>query len=173
MNVTRHPASGRGIGGPWGLMKELKHAEHSTGSAAERILARLDKVRRCERGRYGHSWMACCPAHEDKSPSLRVTEADDGRVLIFCNAGCSASNVLASIGLGLSDLYPERLADHLPPKQRKQFLDARQILKTLKFEVLLVALAAEDLHKGVKVNDADRERLWEAVLRIRNAVESV
>ena len=133
------------------------------------LLERLDRVKECGPGR----WMARCPSHEDKSPSLSIREAQDGTILLHDFAGCGAADIVASVGLRLADLFPNRLADHLPPKQRKQFLDARQVLKTLKFEVLLVALAAEDLHKGVEVNDADRQRLWEAVHKIRRAAELV
>ena len=55
----------------------------------------------------GHRWMAKCPAHEDKSPSLRITAMEDGRVLVHCFAGCSAADVMTSVGLTLSDLFPK------------------------------------------------------------------
>jgi len=67
------------------------------------LLNRLTKVRT-----YGeHRWMACCPAHDDKTPSLAVQELRDGRILIHCYAGCGASDVMAAIGLTLRDLFPE------------------------------------------------------------------
>jgi KaiC/GvpD/RAD55 family RecA-like ATPase len=59
----------------------------------------------------GHSWQ--CPAHEDKSPSLSVTEGDDGRVLLNCHAGCPAENVVAALGLTMSDLFPPREESHI------------------------------------------------------------
>jgi hypothetical protein len=68
------------------------------------ILARLDKVRPS-----GHCrWMARCPAHEDGSPSLMVSQDETGKVGIHCFAGCGGSDVMEAIGLTLSDLYPER-----------------------------------------------------------------
>ena len=54
-----------------------------------------------------HSYMACCPAHSDRSPSLKVTTTDD-RVLLHCHAGCSAEEVLAALGLKLRDLFANR-----------------------------------------------------------------
>lgn len=68
------------------------------------LLARLDKVRRS-----GGEWQALCPAHEDKSPSLGIKEADDGTLLIKCHTGCATREILAAVGLGLPDLYPEHL----------------------------------------------------------------
>ena len=51
-------------------------------------------------------WVCTCPSHQDKSPSLRITETDDGKVLIKCWSGCSALDVLTSIGLSWSSLFP-------------------------------------------------------------------
>jgi len=36
----------------------------------------------------GGGWIARCPAHEDEKPSLSITEAKGGKVLIHCHAGC-------------------------------------------------------------------------------------
>ena len=36
----------------------------------------------------GTGYKARCPAHDDKNPSLSVTEGDDGKVLVTCFAGC-------------------------------------------------------------------------------------
>ena len=55
----------------------------------------------------GTGYSACCPAHEDRSPSLSFSEAEDGKVLIQCHAGCSLKAVLASIELTQSDLFPK------------------------------------------------------------------
>lgn len=52
-------------------------------------------------------WVAVCPAHSDRSPSLHIKEKDDGRVLIHCKAGCGANDILAAIGLDFSALFPD------------------------------------------------------------------
>lgn len=72
-------------------------------SAADKLLSRLEKVRQERKGQ----WVACCPAHTDKSPSLAVGEADDGRVLVHCHSGCSALDVITAVGLQWEDLFPE------------------------------------------------------------------
>lgn len=71
--------------------------------AAQDILDRVQKYRKTGSGK----WMATCPAHGDLSPSLSVTELEDGRVLINCYAGCGAIDVLASVGLDWQALYPD------------------------------------------------------------------
>jgi putative DNA primase/helicase len=52
--------------------------------------------------RAGRTWMARCPVHEDRSPSLSVTTGKDGKVLVRCHAGCDQRDVIATLkGRGL------------------------------------------------------------------------
>lgn len=68
--------------------------------------------------RTGSGWVARCPGHGDKTPSLSIREAEDGKVLIKCHAGCCPEQVLGSIGLELKDLFPE---SNLTPKQKHEY----------------------------------------------------
>lgn len=82
---------------------------------AETLLNQLHKVRKSG----PDSWMACCPAHDDRTPSLRVTEGSDGHILIHCFAGCSAMDVMGAAGLEMGELFPERdqhYFDDRPPE---------------------------------------------------------
>lgn len=134
---------------------------------AATLLDRLDGVRQSGDGR----WMAKCPAHEDRSPSLSVRETSDGTVLIHDFAGCSPVDILAAVGLELKDLFPEPLADHRrkPVRDRRHQHAASDALKLLAHESLVALVAADNLVNGVTLTDADRERLSEAVARIRAA----
>jgi len=51
-----------------------------------------------------NGFMATCPAHGDKYPSLSVTPSVE-MALIYCFAGCSTPDVMAALGLALGDLY--------------------------------------------------------------------
>ena len=44
-------------------------------------------------GSYG---MACCPAHDDRTPSLKITDGDYAP-LLKCFAGCDSSDVAAAL----------------------------------------------------------------------------
>ena len=72
-------------------------------SQINKLLDRLDGVTRKREGQY----MARCPAHSDRSPSLAVGEGTEGRVILHCYAGCSAFDVITAVGLNYSDLFPE------------------------------------------------------------------
>jgi putative DNA primase/helicase len=45
----------------------------------------------------GSGWVARCPAHDDREPSLSIRDASDGRVLIHCHAGCDQERVIAAL----------------------------------------------------------------------------
>lgn len=77
-------------------------------SAIETVLERLERVRKA-----GAGWYARCPAHDDRSPSLRIALGDDERVLLDCKVGCLTSDVIAAIGLEWRDLFE----DSPPPRQ--------------------------------------------------------
>ena len=55
--------------------------------------------------RVGARWMAPCPAHKDKNPSLSIRDAD-GLILVHCFSGCRQADVIQALrGRGL---WPER-----------------------------------------------------------------
>jgi hypothetical protein len=56
-------------------------------------------------------WQARCPAHPDRSPSLAITEGDEGRVLVRCWVGCDTQAILAALGLTMRDLFSAEPAD--------------------------------------------------------------
>jgi hypothetical protein len=70
-----------------------------------RVLSRLDGVQP-ESG--GMSWMAHCPAHDDSSPSLHVTETANGDVVFHCHAGCEQEDVREALGLPWADLFASK-----------------------------------------------------------------
>lgn len=63
--------------------------------------------------RAGTGWSACCPAHEDRTPSLSITTGKDGRVLVHCHAGCSQDEVVSE--LKSRGLWPSGSIQLQPP----------------------------------------------------------
>lgn len=65
-------------------------------------------------------WIAHCPAHDDATPSLSVSEGD-GRVLVRCHAGCAQEAVIAALREralwpgAARDEVPRRAPDHVWP----------------------------------------------------------
>jgi hypothetical protein len=46
---------------------------------------------------HGNYGMCCCPAHQDRTPSLSIRDGDDGMVLVHCHAGCDQSAVIDAL----------------------------------------------------------------------------
>jgi hypothetical protein len=46
--------------------------------------------------RTGRGWIARCPAHQDRTPSLSLAECN-GRLLVHCHAGCAQADVIAAL----------------------------------------------------------------------------
>ena len=130
--------------------------------SADALLSRLDGVRRTGTGR----WLARCPAHEDKSPSLSVREMDDGRILLHDFAGCDVEHVLGAVGLTYDALFPERPIEHGKP-ERRPFLPS-DVFEIARFEISVVAIVAADLHKNRAVSEADYQRVFVAVERLND-----
>lgn len=163
-------------------MAEMKSpAPAGTGSRAKQIthvsqyrapvhqlLDRLDAVRETGAGR----WIARCPAHDDRHPSLSVRETADGTVLLKCWAGCGAADVVAAVGLELRDLFPPRMDDR-PPLRKHERWASVDVLRCLAHEAVIVLVAAEATGRGEALTDADRDRLAVAAGRLRAAVEEV
>lgn len=124
------------------------------------ILGRLEKVKRSGRG----NWIAACPAHEDKSPSLTIHEAQDGRILVKCWAGCGFEEISGAVGLGWDPWFPPKQDGDFKPAVKRPF-PAGDVLEALAFETMVIAVTAADLATGELTDDA-RARMWVAFERI-------
>ncbi len=136
-------------------------------SPIDRLLDRLDKVKRTGPDR----WIACCPAHPDKHPTLSVRELADGRVLAHCFAGCAIGEIVDAVGLELSDLYPATDREiHGKPPERRPF-NAGDVLKVLANESMIVAVAGGTIEQGGELSADDVARLALANERIQAALD--
>lgn len=106
-----HPARNAAAPLAGGAERKDEHAKGSTPGGLEAVLAALDNKRQA-----GREWLATCPAHEDRNPSLSIREGADGRVLVICRAGCEQAAVLAA--LESRGVPPAALAPHTPARLR-------------------------------------------------------
>jgi len=77
------------------------------------FLVRLEEVKRVGPS----SWMARCPAHDDRNPSLSVS-VKEGKLLLHCFAGCPAEAVLNAVGLSWRDLWEGEAWRPLPSRPK-------------------------------------------------------
>jgi hypothetical protein len=109
----------------------------TTEQIAERLHAR----------RSGAGWIARCPAHEDRLPSLSIGEGRNGNTLLHCFGGCTTEAVCDSLALSLADLFSEPGAARPKPRvvreAEKQIADLRSRL-TARERILPVTIIYAD-----------------------------
>jgi hypothetical protein len=125
-------------------------------SKLDAILSRLDGVKKTSSG-----YIARCPAHNDKGPSLSLKENERGNVILHCFAGCSHVDVVESIGLKESDLFAE---SRLTPNQI-YYTNAQK--EELEIQIWYVAIGLSDLKNRVRILPNDYQILWRCVRSLK------
>jgi hypothetical protein len=154
-------------------------------SNIDSFLSRLEKVRQTAPGR----WIACCPAHRDKSPSLGIKLEADGKITFNCLASCGGNEVLAAIGFNPADLYPKKVS--LKPKNgneasmmkahgfevdlggAKQRFSKSDLFDILTFESCLLATIVDEMLGGKRLPPKDIDRARESIVKIKNITYEV
>jgi len=132
----------------------------------EDLLPLLDGVRSSGKNR----WIARCPHHKDKSPSLAITRGDRVPIVMHCFAGCDADQIAMSLGIKLSDLMPDP-EPRDPGAQQKQRLPftAIQAMQCLSKEVNFLFVCASDMARGEILDKPTRDALAICAGRINEA----
>ena len=138
----------------------MRHSDHCIAA----LIERLQGVRSTGPNR----WLARCPAHDDRRPSLTIRLTDDGLCLLHCFAGCETADIVAAIGLELGDLFPPTNRHHRSREHRP--FPALDVLRAVSHEVLIAALACGDVVAGKPLSEADFQRVLQARDRIQSAV---
>jgi hypothetical protein len=135
--------------------------------AIDNVLSKLSSVKKKGPGK----WSACCPAHEDRSPSLSIQEVGDGRVLLYCFGGCNVHDVLCAMGLGIEELFP-------PPEKNSKFVrrgtfSKREIIEALGKELTVAWTLLQDISTGRPLGETDRERAAIAAKRCAALIREI
>lgn len=94
-----------------------------TSEPVARVLSRVQGAKPNGRG-----WMARCPAHDDRTPSLSIAQGDDGRVLLKCHAGCTHRAIVDALDIEERELFPPTdaaVAPSRPPRPPREFDSAK------------------------------------------------
>lgn len=145
------------------------HIKNSTAivSPADLLLDRLSGVKQTRPDRY----QARCPAHDDKSPSLVITETSDGTLLIKCWAGCSADAIVGAVGLELRDLFPPKFNGQEHRASKLPRYSASEVVKTVIMEATILTLGYQALQRGEALSFGDSSRVDLAIGTIDNLRE--
>jgi hypothetical protein len=120
----------------------------------EKLLPRLEMVT----GSKG-KFKGRCPSHDDRGPSLSITETDHGQLLIHCFAGCGAADIVEAVGLKLSDLFPKD--DYINTVRRgdRKVENYRLLIERGRHAAILVSVVAAKLRNEGELALTDDEKV--------------
>lgn len=131
------------------------------------IISRLSKVKRTGDGKY----IACCPVHNDKSPSLGVTKKPDNVILLHC-FGCGAGGVdiCNALGIDPSNLFPPTDNPKYEKRKSHSGFSAWLLLNALRVDLVRLLIISGDLKKANSLPDDDRQFISEVILRLNDSL---
>jgi len=136
-------------------------------SPADTLLALLHRLKRTG----PHRWHACCPAHDDRSPSLNLRELEDGRLLLHCFGGCSVQEVVSALGLQMTDLFPPQATQSAGHQPVRRAFSAGDLIDLAAWEAGVALVIVSDVLNGPAAPDFDR--LLVAAGRLADVKEAI
>jgi hypothetical protein len=120
----------------------------------------------------GSRYMATCPAHSDKHPSLQITEGERG-LLLKCWSGCTLAEICASLQLTQQDLFYDGRS---PTPRGHRRIDRKARAFEFELAALDLRLRAErivEAGKQLNVDTLDNDELDHALSHAAQAHEDV
>lgn len=115
------------------------------------------------------SFKAPCPAHSDKTPSLKIDELPDGRILLHCFAGCSALEILDAIGMNWGDLFPEDQPNNMPyPADKRAVARSNRtpyVNPVKELDRSTIIISEDQMKQGVRLSEPEKQSYIAAKLR--------
>ncbi|OQW82042.1 MAG: hypothetical protein BVN30_09760 [Proteobacteria bacterium ST_bin16] len=131
------------------------------------IISGLGKVKKTGEGRY----VARCLFHEDKTPSVALTQKPDGTILAHC-FGCGASGLDFCNALGIDpvNLFPPSDNPKYEKRTRSGCFSSWQLLNALRADLIRLLVIANDLKKLNALPNDDRDFIAEIILRLNDGL---
>ena len=114
------------------------------------IASGLNKVR--WQGDY--KFTACCPAHDDRTPSFTASDVN-GKILLKCFGGCSQESVIGA----LRDLGLWHSASQHQLERRKR----AKLVEDIRSHYQIFLFGAGQIKSGQELSEADQTKLKESM----------
>lgn len=121
---------------------------------ADEFVTKLKGVKPKGRGK----WMACCPAHDDSDPSLAISEARNGNILLKCFSGCSALDITNALGLRLEDLFIDAYEEPPMAFAHREMAAKKQLEQKISHAMTYLQILTASVRDGKAVKDYEIEK---------------
>lgn len=126
----------------------------------ETFLNRLHKVK--SKGK--NKWVALCPCHSEKTPSLAITD-DNGVVLMHCfGCGASAPAVAEALGVDIMEIFPDS-GNVAYEKQDRKLFSINQVAEALTMESTVLYLISKRMLKG-EMSEELKDEIYKSMCRL-------
>lgn len=137
--------------------------------ATQLLLSRLPSFRKVGENRF----VARCPSHDDRSPSLSISRGDKG-ALCHCFAGCSVPDILEALDLNVEDLFDAPLVksarSNNPESPATNRWNVTQVLSGIRDELTLSSLLLRKFLAEGTVTNGDMQTLIGCQYQIDEAI---
>jgi len=139
------------------------------------LLSRLKGVKRRRIDADGNKkWLALCPTHDDRTPSLSIKQLPDGKILIHCFCGCSVNQIVSAVDLTIADLMPEQtIIRRKNDRRRLPRFKRSDLFDKLVFESTVLYIAMAALLKKGELSETDLNRVNRAMNTIDELASEV
>ena len=146
-------------------LKTNTYSQNRVDILAE-LSTKLNKFRRISEGRY----IACCPVHGDKNPSLGITLKDNGKWLINClSCGANGQAVCDVLGIDVTALFPPNDNPRYEKQPRIGF-SAWQLLHAIQPDLVRLLVIANMLREIEALTEEDRAFIASLVIRLSDGI---
>ena len=131
------------------------------------VLSHFKGVRKSTSG-----WTACCPAHQDRHPSLTIDIGRNKCIVLKCHTGCTFESIVQAANLSISDLFPASAFDpsELPHKGLTLLDLANE--KLIPWQLLVNMGITDDPKGGVRIPYYLEDGTLAPRYRIRTALKA-
>jgi hypothetical protein len=149
----------------------------SSLSPLDRLLYAHEHATGHRERRSGNSVRITCAACGSNAYKVAATEAANGSALLHAFCGHTPHEVLAPLGLTVSDLFQRRDLRTMTPAERSQMRQAslvtrwRAALELLNHEATVLLIAAGKMADGDLLDDEELKRMRVAAVKIRDGSE--
>jgi len=98
--------------------------------------------------------LACCPAHDDRNPSLSVSDKN-GKILVHCWAGCTQEEVIGA----LRDLGLWHSASKYQIDRRKRC----ELKKDVRHHETVLAFGIAMIDQGQELSETDKTQMKSSI----------